>query len=216
MTTTTEAADTAAVTAGSPPVVEGRRWALRPLLDACGLSSPAGLAAELGLSRDHVTAAGRRGLSDSLADEWAIRVGLHPVLVWGWAWVDVATHTTPTIVCIADALRGMIERGTLAPGEPLPTVKALTEQWGVGDKTITCAVAELTRAGLVVAPGRGQRPVVVGSAPLVCQSCGRCGEPIDPGTEHYPHEPACTQAGGWCDCDQVTHPGCCSTCGGWQ
>ena len=39
-------------------------------------------------------------------------------------------------------------------------MKALAERWGVGDKTITRAIAELQRDGLVVALGRGQRPVV--------------------------------------------------------
>ena len=194
---------------------EGRRWALRPLLDACGLSGPAGLAAELGISRDNVTAAGRRGLSDRQADEWAIRVGLHPLLVWGWDWVTAATPDTARPQArVAEQLRHDIEHGHLPPGVPLPTVKALTERWGVGDKTITRAVAELTQEGLVTAPGSGQRPVVARPAQLECQTCARCGEPIDPGDEYYPHRPDCTQgAGGWCDCDQATHPRCCPTCG---
>jgi hypothetical protein len=59
--------------------------------------------------------------------------------------------------------------------------------------------------------------VVTDRSRLACQPCARCGEPIVPGDEHYPHDSGCTQAGsGWCDCDQATHPACCSTCGNWR
>lgn len=212
-TATTEATAAPTVTAPEAATGDGRRWALQPLLDATGHTRST-LAAEVRASTATLARAARTDLSDRQADQWAIRLGVHPLSVWGWAWVDAATHTTPTTARIADALRGLIEQGALAPGEPLPTVKALTEQWGVGDKTITRAVAELTSAGLVLAPGRGQRPVVAHLRRLACQPCAHCGDPIDPGTEHYPHRPDCTQAGsGWCDCDQATHRQCCPTCG---
>jgi hypothetical protein len=214
-TTTTEVADVAADTTDSPPVVEARRWALRPLLSACGLASPAGLAAELGISRDNVTAAGRRGLSDRQADEWAIRVGLHPVLVWGWDWVTAASpETARPQDRVAHELRHEIEHGHLAPGHPLPAVKALAERFGVAVNTVCQATAELQRERLVHATGQGRPLVVTDRSRLACQPCAHCGNPIDPGDEHYPHRPDCTQAGsGWCDCDQATHPRCCPTCG---
>lgn len=86
----TAATSAFATTATSEP----RRWPLRPLLDTAGVTL-AELALELGTTRDVVDAAARRGLSDFQADEWAIRVGFHPLLVWGWAWVDAADMPDP-------------------------------------------------------------------------------------------------------------------------
>ena len=205
-TTTTEAVESA--------TGEGQRWALRPLLDACGLTGLAGLAAELGVSRDVVTAAGRRGLSDRQADEWAIRVGWHPLLVWGWDWITAATpDTARPHVRVAHQLRHDIEHGRLAPGDPLPAVKALAARFDVTARTVCQATSELQRERLVHATGQGRPLVVTDRSRLACEPCAYCGQPIAPGAEHYPHGPDCTQAvSGWCDCDQVTHPGCCPTC----
>jgi hypothetical protein len=212
-TTTTEAAD-APAPAMAEPLIEGRRWALRPLLDACGLTGPAGLAAELGISSDSIAAAGRRGLSDCQADEWAIRVGLHPLLVWGWDWITAATpDTARPHVRVAHQLRHDIEHGHVAPGDPLPPVTALAARFDVAVSAVCQATSELQRERLVHATGQGRPLVVTDRSRLACEPCAYCGQPIAPGAEHYPHGPDCTQAvSGWCDCDQVTHPGCCPTC----
>jgi GntR family transcriptional regulator len=49
---------------------------------------------------------------------------------------------------------GLIERGTLGPGERLPPVRALAEQLGLAVNTVAKTYRELEDAGLVVARGR--------------------------------------------------------------
>ena len=49
---------------------------------------------------------------------------------------------------------GLIERGTLGPGERLPTVRALAEQLGLAVNTVAKAYRELEVAGSLVARGR--------------------------------------------------------------
>jgi hypothetical protein len=208
MTTTTTTALAVEVEDGAGE----RRWRLQPLLDAARLT-PAGLAARLNTGANNITQAARLGLTDLQADRWAIRLAFHPVLVWGWAWVDAAPDTASSRARIADDLRGRIARGELQPGDPLPPVKVLAARWRVGDKTVSQATVELERDGLVVTAGRGQRPVVAQPGAVECRTCGECGEPIEAGTEHYPHRPDCTRTtAGWCDCDHPTHPDCCTTC----
>ena len=102
-----------------------RWWPLQPLLDAVGLT-PGSLSGRLGVAGNQITLAVRRGLTDRQADEWAIRLGVHPLSVWGWAWVDDADRAAgrPTYVRVAAALRHQIEHGDLHPGEELPGVHA--------------------------------------------------------------------------------------------
>jgi DNA-binding transcriptional regulator YhcF (GntR family) len=49
---------------------------------------------------------------------------------------------------------GLIERGTLGPGERLPPVRALAEQLGLAVNTVAKAYRELEVAGFVVGRGR--------------------------------------------------------------
>lgn len=65
------------------------RWPLQPLLERTGVSA-AGLAQLIGVAPRSVRAARPGGLTDSRADEWATRAGLHPVVVWGWEWITAA------------------------------------------------------------------------------------------------------------------------------
>lgn len=189
-----------------------RRWPLQPLLDAARLTAT-GLACELTIAGNEITRAALHGLSDIQADRWAIRLGFHPVLVWGWDWVDDGLASASPRTLISADLRQRIEAGELRPGDPLPPVKQLAHQWCVASRTATDATDELRREGLVSDPGRGRRPVVVDPAAVEPRPCGECGGPIEPGTEHYPHRPGCVRAGlGWCDCDHPTHPECCPTC----
>jgi Bacterial regulatory proteins, gntR family len=209
----TAADSTDAVTA---VVLDGAGWPLQPLLDASGLT-PTRLAAELGLSGTTVRVAARRGLSDRQADEWAIRLGLHPLLVWGWAWIDpTASALRPAAARLTDALRERIARGELGPGERLPGVHVLAREWGFGSKTVVRALDELRAEGLVVGgTGRGRPATVASTVPTGAATCCACGRVIEAGEEHYPHRPHCTMAThGWCDCDQATHPECCPTCAG--
>ncbi|GAA1488921.1 aminotransferase class I/II-fold pyridoxal phosphate-dependent enzyme [Brachybacterium sacelli] len=55
---------------------------------------------------------------------------------------------------IADSVRGLVERGALAPGSPLPSVRALAEQLGVNRNTAVAAYRTLARSGVVVSQGR--------------------------------------------------------------
>jgi hypothetical protein len=195
--------------------VEAVGWPLQPLLAASGLTRTQ-LAAQLGLSAVTLRAVTRRGLADRQADEWAIRVGLHPLLVWGWAWIDSASGARrPAAARLADALRERIARGDPGPGERLPGVHALADTYGVSAKTVARAFDELRAEGVVVGGiGRG-RPAIVGGTMRAPGSvdCVACGRPIEPGDEHYPHRRACTLAAhGWCDCDGAAHPECCPAC----
>lgn len=57
---------------------------------------------------------------------------------------------------IADGLRAAIGRGSLAPGDLLPSVRQIAEELAVNPNTVHKAVAELEREGLVEAErGRG-------------------------------------------------------------
>lgn len=61
---------------------------------------------------------------------------------------------------ITEAVRMQILRGELRPGEQLPSVRAMAEQWGCTLGTIQRAYQELVRHGLVTSrPGQGTRVV---------------------------------------------------------
>jgi hypothetical protein len=192
-------------------------WPLQPLLDASDVTRT-GLAKQLRLSSTVVRLADRRGLTDMQADEWAIRLGLHPLMVWGWAWIeDAGAALKPARAQVADRLRDLIARGELRPGEPLPGVQRLSREWAVGDRTVRDALDDLRAEGLVVGGvGRTGHPATVASTlPAGTVTCLSCGRAIDVGDEHYPHRLRCTMAAhGWCDCAGATHPECCPSCAG--
>ncbi|WP_121059305.1 aminotransferase class I/II-fold pyridoxal phosphate-dependent enzyme [Microbacterium telephonicum] len=56
---------------------------------------------------------------------------------------------------IADSVRELVERDTLAPGELLPPVRTLAEELGVNRNTVVAAYKQLAQAGVVVSRGRG-------------------------------------------------------------
>jgi DNA-binding transcriptional MocR family regulator len=56
---------------------------------------------------------------------------------------------------IAGSVRGLIERGDLAPGDALPPVRVLAERLGVNRNTVVAAYRQLAGAGLVGARGGG-------------------------------------------------------------
>lgn len=198
--------------------VEPVRWPLQPLLDACGYGRRH-LAHHVGVSSAHILRAGRRGLTDTEADEWAIRAGLHPALVWGEAWFAAAVDVErlaldqPAHVRVAATIRRRIDTGELAPGDPLPIVDELAADAGVSRTVAAKALADLTADGLTVT--RNRRRHVAGLAPLrpAPVACSACGEPIEPGAEHFPHEEDCVAGvAGWCACHHPVHPECCPTC----
>jgi DNA-binding GntR family transcriptional regulator len=63
---------------------------------------------------------------------------------------------TPVWQQLADILRGQIERGEIAPGKLLPSIRTLMQTYGVSDGTVKRAVAALRSEGLVKSvTGRG-------------------------------------------------------------
>jgi len=63
---------------------------------------------------------------------------------------------TPIYRQIAEGVRRAILAGKVAPGDPLPSVRALAEELVVNPNTVMRAFADLAREGLVDAqPGRG-------------------------------------------------------------
>lgn len=56
---------------------------------------------------------------------------------------------------IAESLRGLVERGALRPGDPLPPVRTLADSLGINRNTAVAAYRLLTSAGIVVTRGRG-------------------------------------------------------------
>jgi Bacterial regulatory proteins, gntR family len=199
--------------ASAAPLAEGR-WPLGPLLVTSGLTA-AGLARRLGIARVAVSRAARDGLSDVHADQWAIHLGFHPLMVWGWAWIDQADKAAPIHIRIANDLRDQIENGDLCPGDRLPSARALATMWGTANRTAARAVAELRDEGFVVGGGHGLPYTVARTLTDGPVGCVTCGLPIELRDEHYPHRSHCTLAAhGWCDCGQAAHPECCPSCAG--
>jgi hypothetical protein len=68
-----------------PPV--DTRWPLEDLVAAVGADRVAEAFKKL---NGNGPRSRRRGLTDVQADRMATACGLHPALVWGWAWYEVA------------------------------------------------------------------------------------------------------------------------------
>ena len=62
----------------------------------------------------------------------------------------------PAYLQLARILREMITSGQIAPRQPMPSIKTLTQQYGVAKGTAEKALRVLRTEGLVVTvPGRG-------------------------------------------------------------
>lgn len=62
----------------------------------------------------------------------------------------------PAYLQLARILREMITSGQIAPRQPMPSIKTLTQQYGVAKGTAEKALGVLRSEGLVVTvPGRG-------------------------------------------------------------
>ena len=63
---------------------------------------------------------------------------------------------TPLYVQLADLLQGMIERGEIEAGKPLPSESYLQQEYGLARGTVRAAVRTLRERGLVATmPQRG-------------------------------------------------------------
>ncbi|WP_433299003.1 GntR family transcriptional regulator [Actinoplanes sp. CA-030573] len=78
----------------------------------------------------------------------------------------------PINLRIADDLRIRIERGDLAPGDTLPTLQEIAEEWECSINSARGAIDLLKRQGLITG-GRGKPPSVRQRAPRVCRSSER-------------------------------------------
>ncbi|WP_436961547.1 winged helix-turn-helix domain-containing protein, partial [Streptomyces sp. SudanB182_2057] len=78
----------------------------------------------------------------------------------GRGYADVAAH-----------FRTLIKGGELAPGDSLPSVAAIREQFGVASKTVSRALALLKSEGLVAS--RGALGTVVEKTPIVITGADR-------------------------------------------
>lgn len=64
--------------------------------------------------------------------------------------------TRPESVRVADAIRTQITSGDLRPGERVPSVRALAEQFDVAEMTAQKAIETLRADGLIITrPGKG-------------------------------------------------------------
>src|ERR1700731_1676706 len=70
----------------------------------------------------------------------------------------------PPYAQIAAELRDQIEKGTLAPGDRVPSTREITQRWGVAMATATRALAALRQEG-IVRPIPGVGTVVAGRQP---------------------------------------------------
>jgi GntR family transcriptional regulator len=73
--------------------------------------------------------------------------------------VDPALDTPP-YVQIVEQIRALIERGVLAPGAVLPTVRQLAGDLAVAPNTVARAYMDLQDAGWIVSDGRRGTRVV--------------------------------------------------------
>ena len=199
-------------------VADRRRWPLGPLLDVSRLTRSR-LLREVGAGAHALAVAEQRGLTDVQADTWSIRLGFHPILVWGWAWIEAADADGPAHQVVADDLRARISRGELRPGDVVPTARALGERFSVSRAAAARATAELRSEGLLTG-GRGRPNRVAGGVPTTGagkpgnqMSCAECGQLLDEPDAHDTHEPGCGgPRAGWCECDRPVHPDCCPSC----
>ena len=66
---------------------------------------------------------------------------------------------------IAESVRTLVDRGDLAPGDPLPPVRALAARLGIHRNTAVAAYRTLAGAGIVVTQGRAGTRVAPVPAP---------------------------------------------------
>ncbi|MFI8631996.1 aminotransferase class I/II-fold pyridoxal phosphate-dependent enzyme [Microbacterium sp. NPDC077663] len=78
---------------------------------------------------------------------------------------DVLTIGGETAAEIADSIRTLIDRGDLAPGAALPSVRALADIVGVNRNTVVAAYRHLAAAGAVETAGRAGTRVAPRSDP---------------------------------------------------
>ena len=104
--------------------------------------------------------------------------------------MNVSLHkyiTGSTAVEISDSIESAVREGRLAPGDRLPTVRALSRQRRVSPATVASAYRSLRERGLLVAQGRrgtriSARPSLYtrARAPVPKNACNLAGGNPDP------------------------------------
>ena len=84
----------------------------------------------------------------------------------------------PIRLQIADDIRIQIERGDLAPGDPLPTLQELAKRWNCSISVARDAINLLKQQGLITG-GRGKAPVVRTPVRRIVRSSDRHQEEKD-------------------------------------
>jgi molybdate-binding protein/DNA-binding transcriptional regulator YhcF (GntR family) len=80
----------------------------------------------------------------------------HPAFFTFFTCTEESMDKTPLYQQIAESIRQQIMYGSLGPGDELPTIREMAEQWGCAPGTAQRAYNDLTRQGLVVSrPGAG-------------------------------------------------------------
>lgn len=87
---------------------------------------------------------------------------------------------------VADHFRTRIKSGELAPGETLPTVAEIREQFDVAAKTVSRALGMLKTEGLVTS--RGSLGTVVAKSPIVITGSDRLNRMARNGLRYAPGE----------------------------
>lgn len=93
----------------------------------------------------------------------------------GKGYADVAAH-----------FRALIKSGELAPGDSLPSVTEIRDQFGVASKTVSRALAVLKSEGLVTS--RGSLGTVVAKSPIVITGTDRLARMEKNGLRYAPGE----------------------------
>lgn len=93
----------------------------------------------------------------------------------GRGYADVAAH-----------FRTLIKAGELAPGDSLPSVTAIRDQFGVASKTVSRALALLKSEGLVAS--RGALGTVVEKSPIIITGADRLNRMAQNGKQYAPGE----------------------------
>jgi DNA-binding GntR family transcriptional regulator len=83
----------------------------------------------------------------------------------------------PSYQQVRDRLRASIAAAVLAPGDQLPTHRALAEEFGVAIETVKRALNELRSEGLIVArQGKGTYVRTEGGPPVDSDAAGELAE----------------------------------------
>lgn len=95
---------------------------------------------------------------------------------------------------VAERIRQLIADGTYPPGDAVPSIEKMMEQYGVSRTTVRAAIKLLADDGLLN-PGRGRRMTTVRDSKRIRIPFSRYGSVMQPGGSGGPWENACAEQG---------------------